>query len=125
VNGIVLDAGGLIARERNDRRASLLLDVAVEDGIHIIIPATALAQVFRNPARQARLLRLLGAEETEVVPLDEAAARNVGELLAHSSPSDITDAHVVICAQHSDYTVITRDPSDTERLDPALAVIPV
>jgi len=55
VNGIVFDAGGLIALERNDRRVFSILDTALEDGDRIIVPATALAQVIRNPARQVRL----------------------------------------------------------------------
>jgi hypothetical protein len=54
VNGIVFDAGGLIALERNDRRVLSILDTALEDGDRIIVPATALAQVIRNPAKQVR-----------------------------------------------------------------------
>jgi hypothetical protein len=52
VNGIVFDAGGLIALDRNDRRIFSILDTALEDGDRMIVPATALAQVIRNPARQ-------------------------------------------------------------------------
>ena len=55
VNGITFDAGGLIALERNDRRVFSILDTALEDGDRIIVPATALAQVIRNPAKQVRL----------------------------------------------------------------------
>lgn len=55
VNGVTFDAGGLIALERNDRRVFSILATALEDGDRIIVPATALAQVIRNPARQVRL----------------------------------------------------------------------
>ena len=42
VNGIVFDAGGLIALERNDRRVLLILNAALEDGERIRVPATLL-----------------------------------------------------------------------------------
>lgn len=123
VNGIVFDAGGLIALERNDRRVFSILGTALEDGDRIIVPATALAQVIRNPARQVRLWRMIQFDKTEVIPLDGSQAQSVGALLARTSTSDITDAHVVICAQTAGYAIITSDPLDLKRLDPALRLI--
>lgn len=123
VNGIVFDAGGLIALERNDRRVFSILDTALEDGDRIIVPATALAQVIRNPARQVRLWRMVQFDKTEVIPLDGSQAQAVGALLARTSTSDITDAHVVICAQTAGYAIVTSDPLDLKRLDPALRLI--
>jgi len=123
VNGIVFDAGGLIALERNDRRVFSILDTALEDGDRIIVPATALAQVIRNPARQARLWRMIQFDKTEVIPLDGSQAQAVGALLARTSTSDITDAHVVICAQTAGYAIVTSDPLNLKRLDPALRLI--
>jgi predicted nucleic acid-binding protein len=123
VNGIVFDAGGLIALERNDRRVFSILDTALEDGDRIIVPATALAQVIRNPARQVRLWRMIQFDKTEVIPLDGSQAQAVGALLARTSTSDITDAHVVICAQTAGYAIVTSDPIDLKRLDPALRLI--
>jgi predicted nucleic acid-binding protein len=125
VNGIAFDAGGLIALERNDRRVFSILATALEDGARIIVPATALAQVIRNPAQQVRLWRMVQHDETEVVPLDGSHAQAVGALLARTATSDITDAHVVICAQRSGLVVITSDPLDLRRLDPKLHVIAV
>jgi predicted nucleic acid-binding protein len=123
VNGIVFDAGGLIALERNDRRVFSILDTALEDGDRIIVPATALAQVIRNPARQVRLWRMIQFGKTEVIPLDGSQAQAVGALLARTSTSDITDAHVVICAQTAGYAIVTSDPLDLKRLDPSLRLI--
>ena len=123
VNGIVFDAGGLIALERNDRRVFSILDTALEDGDRIIVPATALAQVIRNPARQVRLWRIIQFDKTEVIPLDESQAQAVGALLARTNTSDITDAHVVICAQMAGYAIVTSDTPDLKRLDPALRLI--
>ena len=57
--GVTLDAGGLIALDRNHRQVLALLVRATELGLRITIPATALAQAMRNPARQARLQRLI------------------------------------------------------------------
>ncbi len=123
MNGIVFDAGGLIAVERNDRRIYSILDTALEDGDRIIVPATALAQVIRNPARQVRLWRMIQFDETEVIPLDGSQAQAVGALLARTSTSDIADAHVVICAQTAGYAIVTSDPLDLKRLDPTLRLI--
>jgi predicted nucleic acid-binding protein len=125
VNGITFEAGGLIALERNDRRVFSILNTALEDGDRIIVPATALAQVIRNPAKQVRLWRMIQFDETEVVPLDGSHAQAVGALLAQTRTSDIVDAHVVICAQTAGYAVITSDPLDLRRLDPKLRVIAV
>lgn len=125
VNGIVFDAGGLIALERNDRRVLLTLDAALEKKGRIIVPATALAQVIRNPARQVRLWRMIQFERTEVIPLDGSHAQAVGALLGQTGTADITDAHVVICAQITGYAVVTSDPLDLKRLEPKLRLIPV
>jgi predicted nucleic acid-binding protein len=125
LSGFVFDAGGLIALERHDRRVGLLLDSALEDEDRVVVPATALAQVIRNPARQVRLWRFIQSEKTEVVALDGSQAQAVGALLARTGASDITDAHVVICAQTADYAVITSDPFDLKRLDPKLRLIAV
>jgi len=125
VSGITFDAGGLIALERNDRRVFSILDTALEDGDRIVVPATALAQVIRNPAKQVRLWRVIQFDQTEVVPLDGTHAQAVGALLAQTGTSDIADAHVVICAQTAGYAVVTSDPLDLKRLDPKLRLIRV
>jgi len=125
VSGIIFDAGGLIALERNDRRIFSILHAAMEDGDRIIVPATALAEVIRNPARQVRLWRMIQFDKTEVVALDASQAQAVGALLARTGMSDITDAHVVICAQTEGYAVLTSDPADLKRLDPMLRLISV
>jgi predicted nucleic acid-binding protein len=121
--GIAVDAGGLIALDRNDRTVIVLLARAVETNSRVTIPSTALAQAIRRPERQARLSRLIRQPTTEVVPLDRVDAVNVGRLLASSGTSDVVDAHVVICARRSAQRVITSDPDDLSHLDPALELI--
>src|SRR5579859_4262555 len=121
--GVTLDAGGLIALDRNDRRVVVLLARARETGARITVPATAMAQAIRRPERQARLARLVRQPTTDVAVLDRVDATNVGRLLAASGTSDITDAHVVICARRSQQSVITSDPDDLRALDPAVRLI--
>lgn len=123
--GVTLDAGALIALERDDRRILVLLARARETGAGVTVPATALAQVIRAPDRQVRLARLVRQPTTEVVPLDRVDATNVGRLLAGSGTSDIADAHVVICARRKGQPVATSDPDDLRLLDRTLGLIPV
>jgi hypothetical protein len=101
MSGTTFDAGGLIALDRNDRRVIALLARATELGMQVTVPATALAQATRNPARQARLSRLIRQASTDVVPLNGPDATAVGLLLEETATADIVDAHVVICAQRT------------------------
>jgi predicted nucleic acid-binding protein len=121
--GVTLDAGGLIALDRNDRRMIVLLARAREIGARVTIPATALAQAIRRPEQQVRLVRLVRQPTTDVIPLDRVDATSVGRLLAASGTSDIADAHVVICARRSNQQVVTSDSGDLRKLDPAVRLI--
>ncbi len=123
MNGITFDAGGLIALDRNDRRVIALLARANELGQRITIPATALAQGLRQPARQARLSRLIRQPGTDLMPLDARDATAVGLLLARTGTSDIADAHVVICARRAGQPIVTSDPGDLRQLAPDLSLV--
>lgn len=125
MRGFTLDAGGLIAVEKEDRRVLALIRAATADKDRIVIPATALAQVLRNPAKQVRLWRMMQHKQTDVVPLDGSYAQAIGALLAKSGTSDIVDAHVVICARRAGQAVITSDPFDLKRLDSTLRIVSV
>jgi hypothetical protein len=121
--GVTLDAGPLIALDRDDRRVVVLLARAAELNARVTIPCTALAQAIRNPARQARLARLLRQPGTDVVSLDRLDATSVGRLLAASGTSDIADAHVVISARRAGQAIVTTDPGDLASLDPGAHLI--
>jgi hypothetical protein len=121
--GATHDAGALIALERDDRGVLVLLARAAETGDPITVPATALAQVVRLPARQARLMRLLRQPSTTTAPLDRVAASFVGQLLAASGTADIADAHVVVCARRAGQPVVTSDAADLRRLDPTVPLV--
>jgi hypothetical protein len=123
VSGVTFDAGGLIALDRDDRRVVVLLARAAEIGAKITVPATALAQAIQQPARQARLSRLVRQPSTDLVALDGLDATIVGALLAATRSSDIADAHVVICARRNSQPIVTSDPEDLGRLDPDASFI--
>ena len=125
MSGITFDAGGLIALDRNDRRVVALIARAAERGLRITIPATALAQAMRNPARQARLSRLMRQAGTDLIALDGPAATAVSLLLARTATADIVDAHVAVCAQLVGQAVITSDPADLRRIAPGLKLLVV
>jgi hypothetical protein len=121
--GVTLDAGGLIALDRNDRRVVVLLAHAQDTGARITVPASVLAQAIRRPDRQVRLSRLIRQPTTDVIDLGRVDATIVGRLLAASGTSDLADAHVVICARRAGQPVVTSEPGDLHQLDPALRLI--
>ncbi|HKY36047.1 MAG TPA: PIN domain-containing protein [Polyangiaceae bacterium] len=123
MSGFTMDAGGLIALDRNDRRVLVLLARAEELSANVTVPATTLAQAIRAPARQVRLSRLIRQPTTSLESLDGPDATQVGLLLASSGTSDIADAHVVICALRHDERIITSDPDDLRRLNPEAELI--
>lgn len=120
---VVFDAGALIAFDRGTESAKAFLNGAIRRETPLIVPATALAQVWRDPARQARLSRLVGL--AEVVPLDEVAARGVGWLLTRTGTRDVVDAHVALVAALRNGIILTSDPDDLKRLCPRQPVIAV
>ena len=115
----VLDAGALIAFERGDERTRAILRERIGE---VVIPATVLAQVWRDGSRQARLARLVASPDTVIDPLDQHRATAVGVLLARSDTSDIADAHVVLTARARRALVLTGDAADLRRIDPDLAL---
>lgn len=123
MRGATLDAGALIALDRDDRRVLVLLARAAEVGARMTVPATALAQALRRPARQVRLARLLRQPTTDIAPLDGPDATSVGVLLAASRTADIADAHVVVCARRARQAIVTSDPGDLQRLDPTAHLV--
>ena len=123
--GLTLDAGGLIALDRNDRRIIVLLARAAQTSTPITVPASALAQAVRRPERQVRLARLVRQPTATVVSLDRVDATSIGRLLAASGTTDIVDAHVVICARRSAQRVVTSDPDDLRRLDPEIQLVEI
>ncbi len=113
---VVLDAGALIGVERANRRVIRLLELAGE--VHV--PAAVVAQVWRNPARQVRLVRLLAAEPVSIAPLDTAEAQAVGHICGSSGTTDVVDASVVLLTRRVGGVAITNDPDDLRAIDPGV-----
>lgn len=116
--GLVLDAGAFIALERRDR---VMLDLAQRldhDRTPLVTSAGVVAQVWRGGARQVALTFVL--RRTHVVDLTLAAAKSIGRVLGRSRTRDPIDAHVALLARERDWTVLTSDPDDLRRIDPAL-----
>lgn len=117
MSGIALDAGALIALERNDRAVWSALKLAARNGDDVIVPSSALAQVWRGRASQARLARAL---PYCVIASFDVMARAVGELCGRARTSDICDAHVAIVAATQAEVLYTSDPKDLRLLLRAL-----
>lgn len=113
---VVLDAGALIAIDRADRRVIRLLELAQD--VHV--PAGALAQAWRNPARQVRLARVVSSEGVVIHPLDAAGARAAGQLCAATATADVIDASVVLITGVVGGVAVTSDPEDLRILDPGI-----
>lgn len=123
--GIVLDAGALIALDRGDKRMIALLDRALAQGRVFRVPAGVVGQAWRDGRGQVALARFLRAEEVEIVPLDSHLARSCGELCAATNSQDVINASVVILARERRDPIVTSDPKDLWRLDPAAQIIAV
>jgi len=111
--GLTLDAGVLIAAERDDRQFWAFWRLAMEHKLVPVVPAAALAQAWRGPP-SARLAQLL--EACEIEPLDEALAKGAGELCARSRIRDIIDASVVVTARRRGSDILTTDTEDLTKL---------
>jgi len=123
VTGLTLDTGALIALEAGSRRMALRVKQAVAAGAELAIPAGVVAQAWRGGARQARIAKLLQLKVTSVVPLDAKLALRVGATCASTGSTDVVDVSVALCARDRGHWVVTTDPADIAKIDPALTLI--
>jgi predicted nucleic acid-binding protein len=123
--GITLDTGALIALDRGDQRMIALLRQALAHGFAFRVPSGVLGQAWRDGRVQVTLGRFLRSEEVEIIPLDAQLARSCGELCGATNTSDIIDASVAILARERHEPIVTSDPSDLRRLDPAAPIIAI
>ncbi len=124
MTALVLDAGALIALDRNDRNTWAMLRVAVEDGHSVDVPAGVIAQAWRDGTRQVLLVRAL--RHCNEIPLDGAVARAAGLLCSKANTADVIDASVALLAagraRHTDVAILTSDPDDMSHLIGTLGV---
>jgi hypothetical protein len=111
---IVLDAGALVAVERNDRDMVALIKRERLANRSPLTHGGVIGQVWRGGhGPQANLARLLPG--VDVRPLDDALGRHVGILLGAVRDTDVVGAAVVLLAQDGD-EIYTSDPDDLHEL---------
>ena len=124
MSSLVLDAGALIALDRNDRGVWAILRVASDDSELIQVPAGAIAQAWRDGRRQVLLTRAL--RHCDEVALDGALARAAGLLCGQSKTADIVDASVALAAaglaRQGAVSVLTSDSGDIDHLFATLRI---
>jgi hypothetical protein len=125
MTGATLDSGALIAFERAKRKAVTLITRALHHGDRLAVPAGAVAQVWRDGSKQARLARLLASDLVDVVPLDDPTARAVGQLSGVTGSYDAVDVSVILCARYRDHPILTSDLKDLRRIDPRVELVKV
>lgn len=107
---LILDAGALIALEKNDKAVWRRFTSARLAGFPPVTHGGVVGQVWRaGGPRQALLATALAA--TEVLPLDEELGRKAGRLLGRAGAHDVIDAALVVLAEDGD-EIITSDPAD-------------
>jgi hypothetical protein len=122
--GLTLAAGALVALDHPAKAIVMQarLAEALRRGGTVCIPAGAIAQAWRS-SRQVRLARLLKSRDIDIAIMTPNVARSVGLLCARSGHDDVTDVHVALCARERGHAVVTGDPGDLARIDPALRAI--
>ena len=124
MSGLTLDAGALIAFDRNDRKVVALIARALDHGYSLAVPAGVVGQVWRDGARQVRLARLLGSRDVEVEALDDRRARAAGQLCGVKGTADVIGSvGVVLCAKTRAHGIVTSDPGDIRPLDSTMHII--
>ena len=114
MSALILDAGALLAVDRDDRQVIARLRVAQQSGLDLRSNAMVVAQAWRDRhGRQVSLARLLRAVDIRSVSASDGRA--AGVLLGDTGMSDAVDATVVLLAEPGD-RIMTSDPTDITRL---------
>ncbi len=111
---MIIDAGPFIVDGENlNSRLWAIIKRATERGDDLHTTHPVLAQVWREPARQANLARAL--RHFDIHPLDESVG--VGHRLAASGTADVVDAHLAVVAEGLGTFILTSDREDMSALD--------
>jgi len=111
---LVLDAGALLALEKNDRAMWRRFKSARLAGFPPVSHGGVVGQAWRGGGpRQALLAIALGG--VDIRPLDDGLGRRAGSLLARADASDVIDAALVLLAEDGD-EIVTSDPGDLAAL---------
>lgn len=111
---MIFDAGVFIAVESSSQRRTVLEIVhrLRVEGITLATNEAALAQAWREPARQVHMTRLVRA--LDVYPFGDPRA--IGQRCAQTGTSDVVDASLAILADQLGVKVLTTDAADMRRL---------
>jgi len=114
---MILDAGVFIALDNPSERGVVLALVRKmqADGVRPATNDAALAQAWRDPARQVPMSML--AKAVTVHPFGDA--RTIGRRCADTKTSDVVDASLAVLADQLGATILTTDPQDMDRLNVA------
>lgn len=127
MSGATFDTGMLVALNRNEREAWVVLRRLVNRGEVPTVPTVVTAQAWRDGRRQAQLARALDDCRPEI--LRDELARKAGELCRRSRTVDIVDAVVIESAGRRNDDVYTGDIGDLEHLAEHItnqvAIIPI
>lgn len=111
---LLLDAGALLALERDDRVTWQLVEAGARAGLPAVTHGGVVAQVWRGGhGRQARLAKALHG--MHIVALDDELGRQAGALLGRADVADAIDAALVAMAQDDD-RILTSDAGDIQAL---------
>jgi hypothetical protein len=111
---LVLDAGALIAVERNDRAMWRRLKSALQSGEVPLTHGGIVGQAWRGRGSRSALVALALAS-MDIRALDEDLGKRSGELLGRTKKSDVIDAALVLIANDGD-TIATSDIGDLQSL---------
>ena len=110
MSALILDAGALVAVDRDDRAMIARLRAGQQHGLELRTNAMIVAQVWRDRhGRQANLARLLRAVDVRAV--GQRDGRDAGVLQATAGTADAIDATVALLAAPGD-RILTSDPGD-------------
>jgi hypothetical protein len=119
VSALILDAGALVAVDRDERAMMARLRASQRHGLELRTNAMVVAQVWRDRhGHQVNLARLFQAVDVRAV--SQRDGREAGELLAAAGTADPVDATVVLLAAPGD-RILTSDADDIARLAAAAA----
>lgn len=104
----------LVAFDRNEREAWVVLRRLVNRGEVPTVPTVVTAQAWRDGRRQSQLARAL--RDCRAETLSDELARKAGELCRRSKTADVVDAVVIESARRRSDDVYTADIGDMEHL---------
>jgi hypothetical protein len=114
VSALILDAGALIAVDRDDRAMIARLRVAHSLGLELRTTGIVVAEVWRDASgRQSNLAQLL--KSVDVRPVDDRLGRAAGVLLGRARRGQAAEATIAAVAAVGD-RIVTSDAGDLSGL---------